>query len=302
MSRLTKNERIMNKIVQKIREVAAAIILEDDKILLGRRKPGESLAGYWEFPGGKVEADETIQECLERELREELSLETRAGEILIDNEYHYEHGSFRIIAVETEVLSGTMKMNVHDKLEWVPLEELTTYKLPPADIPIVEKLIELHLGENRFTADANKLNRRIMLFAREQFGKQAGLWQDRPPITPEERISILESEEYNAWNDSKRDFAEEEFSDQTWIKTCPHGHITELEFCSDNTIRETTVFDRAKTTGHWKLINGVIRVTIYTEKHEYELDVIANRESSIHSAIEFESGYLHTYLKIFQLK
>ena len=58
-----------------MKEVSAAIIIEDGKVLLARRAEGEKLAGYWEFPGGKREEDETIDECLVREIREELSLD-----------------------------------------------------------------------------------------------------------------------------------------------------------------------------------------------------------------------------------
>ena len=72
-----------------MKQVTAAIIIRDGKVLLTRRKQGESLAGFWEFPGGKIEKGETPQECLERELKEELGLNTCAGDLLTECVYHY---------------------------------------------------------------------------------------------------------------------------------------------------------------------------------------------------------------------
>ena len=68
--------------------------------LITRRGPDSKLAGYWEFPGGKVEEGETRRECLERELYEELGIQAHAGEEIAESEYHYDHGAFLIIAIE----------------------------------------------------------------------------------------------------------------------------------------------------------------------------------------------------------
>jgi mutator protein MutT len=61
--------------------VTAAIVLQDNKVLLTRRAPGQSLEGYWEFPGGKVEEGESLQECLKREIFEELGVQVMLGNI-----------------------------------------------------------------------------------------------------------------------------------------------------------------------------------------------------------------------------
>ena len=71
-------------------DVAAGIIQrEDGKILLARRKPGSHLAGYWEFPGGKIEEGESPEECLERELLEELGIVTKTGAFVAESVYDY---------------------------------------------------------------------------------------------------------------------------------------------------------------------------------------------------------------------
>lgn len=120
--------------------VSAGIIRNGNTVLLTRRAHGEALAGYWEFPGGKQEDNESIQECLVRELWEELSITIEASEIVAESVFHYEGGSIKLIAVEAKIITGTITVSVHDEVDWVPLEELTNYKLAPADIPIAEEL------------------------------------------------------------------------------------------------------------------------------------------------------------------
>jgi 8-oxo-dGTP diphosphatase len=120
--------------------VTAGIIRKDDCVLLARRSPKEKLAGFWEFPGGKVEAGETSEDSLARELIEELGIRARIGKKVAESSYKYEHGNFRIIAYSVEWISGEPTPNVHDRLDWVKIDDLTSYPLLPADIPIVEVL------------------------------------------------------------------------------------------------------------------------------------------------------------------
>ena len=77
---------------------------------------------------------------MERGLQEELGLETKAYEVLAESQYHYEHGSFYLLALRTEIIGGEIELNVHDAVEWVSINELMQYKLTPVDIPIAEKL------------------------------------------------------------------------------------------------------------------------------------------------------------------
>lgn len=125
-----------------MKQVTAAIIILNGKVLITRRKEGESLFGYWEFPGGKVEDGESLQECLERELMEELGIKTKAGRVFAESEYHYDHGSFNLVALHAEILEGDITLSVHDKFEWVPFADLLKFKLAPADIPIAQKIVE----------------------------------------------------------------------------------------------------------------------------------------------------------------
>ncbi len=121
-------------------DVTAAVIVREGRVLIVRRGPGERHAGFWEFPGGKIRPGETPQACLERELREELGIWTRAGEIFAVSEHRYDHGTVRLIAISTEIESGDVALSVHDRAEWARIEALGAYELLPADLPIAEKL------------------------------------------------------------------------------------------------------------------------------------------------------------------
>lgn len=128
----------------KYKEVSAAIIFQDDKVLIARRAPDQKLAGYWEFAGGKKEAGETIEDCLVRELREELGVHVLPMRIVGTSDYSYEHGQIRLIGIEARILSGDLHPTVHDKLQWVAPEDLTSYRLAPADIPLALLIREQH--------------------------------------------------------------------------------------------------------------------------------------------------------------
>jgi 8-oxo-dGTP diphosphatase len=120
------------------RIVTAAIIRTGEKVLIARRGPAMDLAGFWEFPGGKVEKNESPEQSLKRELLEELAIEAEIGRLVCFSDYTYAHGSFRILAFESFVLSGCPVPLEHDRLEFVHPSEFPFYNFLPADIPIYE--------------------------------------------------------------------------------------------------------------------------------------------------------------------
>lgn len=122
-----------------MRQVTAAVIVEDGRLLLCRRAAGDPLAGLWELPGGKVEPGETLQQCLERELVEELGMQSVAGEELARTTYHYDHGSFEMIALVVERLSDYEPF-VHDAVEWVMPVDALAMPLAPADVELMAEL------------------------------------------------------------------------------------------------------------------------------------------------------------------
>lgn len=125
-----------------MKNVSAGIFIKNGFILIAKRGKNEKLAGYWEFPGGKQEDNETIFECLEREIYEEFNVKCKAKEILSENVYTYESGSIKLIAILSDLLESEIKLSVHEKYKWIKITDLNDYKLAPADIPIAKKIIE----------------------------------------------------------------------------------------------------------------------------------------------------------------
>ena len=123
-----------------MKEVSAAIIIEDGRVLLARRAKGEKLAGYWEFPGGKREEGETIDECLVREIREELSLDIEVVGEFDTSDYEYPGSRIRLIGLLAEIQNGVIPKTVHDLVEWIDISSVLDYQLAPADIPLAERL------------------------------------------------------------------------------------------------------------------------------------------------------------------
>ncbi|GAB6192921.1 NUDIX domain-containing protein [Desulfocastanea catecholica] len=122
--------------------VTAAIIEKDGLILAARRKPGSHLAGYWEFPGGKLEPGETEKQCLARELREEFDIHCRVNDFLAESIYDDGMKVIRLLGYRVRHLGGSFQCRDHDRIVWLPIEELQTLTWAPADIVLVEKLVE----------------------------------------------------------------------------------------------------------------------------------------------------------------
>ena len=123
-------------------EVVAAIIKKQDKIFITRRSYGE-FADMWEFPGGKVEQGETPEEALKRELVEELKIETEIGNYIETSIYEYPNVTVKLMAYFATVISGEIKLSVHDEAKWISISEVENFKFAPADIPFIEKLKEV---------------------------------------------------------------------------------------------------------------------------------------------------------------
>lgn len=123
-----------------MKNVTAAILVKDGKILIARRKADDRQANKWEFPGGTVEPGETPQACLKREMQEEFGITVSVGRFLGESVYHYDHGAIKLLAYRANWISGKMVLKDHADCRWVPAAQLAEYDFAPADIPFVEKL------------------------------------------------------------------------------------------------------------------------------------------------------------------
>ncbi|GAK41836.1 (deoxy)nucleoside triphosphate pyrophosphohydrolase [Paenibacillus urinalis] len=122
-------------------EVAAAIIEDTDgRILIARRREGKSQAGLWEFPGGKIEAGESPEDCLRRELLEEMNIEIEPYAFFAVNEHAYDTVTIRLVAYKANMRGGTIELSDHDEYRWIQVGEMAGYSFAPADIPFVEQL------------------------------------------------------------------------------------------------------------------------------------------------------------------
>lgn len=130
-------------ILKKLVKVVAAIIENDqNEILCALRSPIMAIPNMWEFPGGKVEANEDIYSALEREIQEELDCKIETfKEVFNNNTHEYETFIINLISIKCRVIEGTPTPSEHSKLIWLKRENLDSLKWAPADIPAVEQLI-----------------------------------------------------------------------------------------------------------------------------------------------------------------
>ena len=125
--------------------VACALVDADRRVLIAKRPEGKSMAGLWEFPGGKVEPDETPEAALIRELREELGVETKEACLapLSFASHSYENIHLLMPLYVCRKWQGTPQALEHADLKWVRPQALRDYPMPPADEPLIAALCDL---------------------------------------------------------------------------------------------------------------------------------------------------------------
>ena len=122
------------------KSVVAAILFNDNKVLIAQRAINDPLAGYWEFPGGKIEQGETPEDSLIREMQEEFCIDIEVGEFFGSSLFTYNKGTIRLLAYTCRWAGGEIRSTVHHDYAWTTIDELDQYVFAPADRPLVEKL------------------------------------------------------------------------------------------------------------------------------------------------------------------
>lgn len=120
--------------------MTAGLLWQNGMVLITKRPEGSHLAGFWEFPGGKQEIGETLEECLEREIKEELDMEVRAEKLLLTMDHEYENRIISLYLFLCTQLGGEPKALGCEELRWVNPDDLRQYRFPPPDKKIIQLL------------------------------------------------------------------------------------------------------------------------------------------------------------------
>ncbi|WP_045274109.1 (deoxy)nucleoside triphosphate pyrophosphohydrolase [Microbacterium terrae] len=119
-------------------DVVGAVMLRNGNVLCAQRGPRGALAGFWEFPGGKIEPGESPRAALEREIGEELECVVAVGDELTTSTHAYEFGDVTLTTFWCEIISGTPTLTEHSSVRWLPPSQLGELPWAPADLPAVE--------------------------------------------------------------------------------------------------------------------------------------------------------------------
>ena len=119
--------------------VACAVIEIGGKVLCTQRSEAMSMPRKWEFPGGKIDEGESPEECLKRELREELGIDAAVGQALQTTTHHYPSFSVTLYPFTCEIISGEITLHEHSAMVWLSREELHKLDWAEADLPVIKE-------------------------------------------------------------------------------------------------------------------------------------------------------------------
>ena len=148
-------------------EVVAAIIIKEGQVFASQRGYGE-FQGWWEFPGGKMEAGESPQEALKREINEELDADIQVNELLETVEWDYPNFHLTMRCFICSLLSESIHLNEHEAATWLNLENLRSVKWLPADEILLDKIAEYlkqkgYVSPDKLRSLPDKFNKNAIL-------------------------------------------------------------------------------------------------------------------------------------------
>jgi mutator protein MutT len=121
--------------------VSSGLIIQNNKVLIGLRSENDNGGGLWEFPGGKIEINESSEEAVVRELNEELDIVARKPKKIMQYSHRFKNLIFDISFFEVISFKGSIKKVVHDELEWVDLASINNYNFISGDLLIIKRLM-----------------------------------------------------------------------------------------------------------------------------------------------------------------
>ena len=123
-------------------QVGVALIIRDGRCLISQRKPHVHLGGLWEFPGGKCEAGESLEDCTRREVSEELGVEIHQLVYVMTHYHEYSEKSVDLVVFDCSIIRGEPVAIDCADFRWVKPEHLCEFEFPPADAPIISVLLQ----------------------------------------------------------------------------------------------------------------------------------------------------------------
>ena len=147
-----------------------------NQILICKRKDAQHLAGFWEFPGGKLEPDESYKFALRRELAEEIGITVNSVTKFIDTQYDYEDRNLHFQCFKVTSFSGEIQSSENQQIRWVNLNELETIKFPQANRPVVDALT---LPQSYMIADEEVFGKQLLSCVKDQLERGVKLIQHR---------------------------------------------------------------------------------------------------------------------------
>ena len=121
--------------------VSSGLIIQNNKVLIGLRSKSDNGGGLWEFPGGKIEIDESSENAVIRELNEELNIVVHKPKKIMQYLHRFKNLIYDISFFEVVSFKGSIKKIVHDELEWVGLDSIKNYNFISGDLLIIDRLI-----------------------------------------------------------------------------------------------------------------------------------------------------------------
>ncbi|NES85088.1 MAG: 8-oxo-dGTP diphosphatase MutT [Moorea sp. SIO2B7] len=134
------------------KQIGVGVIRNDQGLILIDRRPADGLlGGLWEFPGGKIEPNETVQDCIKREILEELAIEIEVGDHLITVNHAYSQFQITLFVHYCRYLGGEPQLIECDEIRWVTLEEIDQFTFPTANTQIIAALRQQILVDHKVT-------------------------------------------------------------------------------------------------------------------------------------------------------
>lgn len=123
--------------------VAAIIRNKEGKILIAQRNLKKSQGGLWEFPGGKIETNETKEQAIVREIKEELNMDIKCDSYFDEKVYEYPDKTIRLIVLNCSMNNNSYEILEHEQVKWISIDEFSNYEFAPADVYFVDKMAVL---------------------------------------------------------------------------------------------------------------------------------------------------------------